>query len=79
MYFASNKGKIMRRRTAVPVYEFVPQVADLKDEDDSDIENRIESAIPSVASKTESGIPVVCSPYNEHQAVCAKTKRTYER
>lgn len=78
MYFASSKGKILRRRSAVPAYEFVPQVVDLNP-DDSDTENQVQSSFTSVESNRESGMPVRCSPSDEHQAVCVKTKRTYER
>ncbi|EAT36299.1 AAEL011614-PA [Aedes aegypti] len=82
VYFASSKGKIMKRRMAIPVYEFVPQIADfaLENDDIPDLNSTLETSGTTLNSNASSQnvVPVFCSPYDEHKAVCASTKRKYD-
>lgn len=72
----------MKRRMAIPVYEFVPQIADfaLENDDIPDLNSTLEASGTTLNSNAsfQNIVPVLFSPYDEHKVVCASTKRKYD-
>lgn len=71
------------------MYEFVPQIADFDLDTDESMDVPSTTGVHSILENTgatsdpckaiENLIPLMCSPHDEHKAVCASTKRKYER